>query len=63
MQLLKKGYQIIKKQGFKSEVEYLDLSDLAIDTAMFIDTVHYSPEFNQKIASEISNEIARIVLK
>ena len=58
-----KGYQIIKKQGFKSEVEYLDLSDLAIDTAMFIDTVHYSPEFNQKIASEISNEIARIVLK
>ena len=52
-----RGYQLIEKEEFVLNVSYLDLSELSIDAPMYIDTVHYTPEFNKEIAKTISDTI------
>ena len=52
-----RGYQLIEEEKFNLSVSYLDLSSLSIDEPMYIDTVHYSPEFNKQIAERISDMI------
>jgi predicted Zn-dependent protease len=36
----------------------LNLANLGIDEGMYVDTVHYTPLFNEKIASEIHQKIS-----
>ena len=58
-----RGYQLIEKEEFSLSIPYLDLSTLSIDAPMYIDTVHYSPEFNKEIAKRISDMIDNSFIK
>jgi hypothetical protein len=39
----------------------LNLANLQIDEGMYVDTVHYSPLFNERIASEISKKLSSML--
>ena len=53
---LKNGYEYISK---KNNQNYLDLSNLKINKPMYIDTFHYTKEFNRAIAIEIINKLGQ----
>ncbi len=54
-----RGYELIAEKGLDPRAHYLDLSNFAINTPMFIDSVHYSPEFNKDIAVKIKETLEK----
>jgi len=53
---LKNGYDYILE---KHNQNYFDLSNLKINKPMYIDTFHYTKEFNRAIAIEIVNKLGQ----
>lgn len=59
-----KAYEMINSENYNldclPECE-LDLADFGIDQPMYVDTVHYTPEFNEAIAQKISEKIKKLL--
>ena len=53
---VKLGYEILKNKNiFEDTNFFLDLNDLEINKAMYVDGYHYTPIFNKMIANQIYN--------
>ena len=54
---IKLAYKLLsdEENSIKKSKFFLDLKDFKIDDAMYVDTFHYSPKFNNAIAREIFN--------
>ena len=53
-----RGYEILDRSTLDADhTNFLDLSDLSISGPMFVDTVHYTSEFNREIATRLKDFI------
>ena len=49
------------RKSFQPNSKTLNLADLSIEEGMYVDTVHYSPKFNQEIAYKIHTKLSRLL--